>query len=302
MKKVLLLVLTLALMLIVLCMLGIAQAQSPAPCYTVALVNISSSATPGQMASVNRALETQLSESYNQLWVPTRSCAHMAPTYYTSAAQVPADAWPIFLVHTTAETGFFHCCGHTYGSWSPSTLSPYAAVADDGNADPSLTPDNWSSAISHEALEMLASPALDGHKLATGAPIGVGGDVYYSYEIADPLFGHNYFAVDPVSGARWRVADFVLPSWYTVGSPGPWDAMGALSGPLRTDGDALSAIRYYTFIDSRGVGGCSITAPPNVEPCKYPTTFSSSPVSTGSVAWRRTKAHIKHVKTTRKRR
>jgi hypothetical protein len=79
---------------------------------------------------------------------------------------------------------------------------------------------------SHEAVEMRADPKID-----RWAPMADGRDV--AQETGDPVESDDY--IIPVTiGGRTRmiaVSNFVLPSYFQLGSSGPWDFLGRLNGP-----------------------------------------------------------------------
>ena len=77
----------------------------------------------------------------------------------------------------------------------------------------------WSTVLSHEAGELLLNPDCD-------LCMAAGGEAW-QFEPFDPVYGQRY-EIDGVP-----VSNFVLPPFYRVGAPGPWDFLGLLDGPLR---------------------------------------------------------------------
>jgi hypothetical protein len=82
---------------------------------------------------------------------------------------------------------------------------------------------------SHEGLETRGDVPCD-----VWIPSGVDG-VRLAAESADGVEDTSYpIVVDDVEGQAprsIRVSNFVLPAWFVLGSPGPWDYLGVLSGP-----------------------------------------------------------------------
>src|SRR5947209_8790563 len=84
---------------------------------------------------------------------------------------------------------------------------------------------SWSVTMSHELLEMLADPLINLTALLQRT--AKSGRIYM-YEDCDPVEDDSFgYTVDSV-----LVSDFVLPSWFVPGSPGPWDFQKKLSAPF----------------------------------------------------------------------
>lgn len=80
----------------------------------------------------------------------------------------------------------------------------------------------WSSCASHELLEQLVDPDADGARITTWNhhPAAV------MAEVADPVESDSY----TINGVE--VSNFILPLWWEANSPGPWDYLRKLKGPL----------------------------------------------------------------------
>lgn len=82
---------------------------------------------------------------------------------------------------------------------------------------------------SHEGMETRGDVPCD-----LWIPSGIAG-VRYAAEAADAVEDTAYgIMVDDVQGEPPRaimVSNFVLPAWFVLGSQGPWDYMGTLTGP-----------------------------------------------------------------------
>ncbi|MFY4731328.1 hypothetical protein [Nitrospira sp. BLG_2] len=94
----------------------------------------------------------------------------------------------------------------------------------------------WQVVFNHEVLEMLINP-----RTSTAPQLGpvvtfLGRTGQFIKEVCDP--------VNEISYNNGKLADFIYPSWFIVGSPCPWDRLGVLPGPLTfTDGG------YMPFFD-----------------------------------------------------
>jgi hypothetical protein len=82
---------------------------------------------------------------------------------------------------------------------------------------------SWTVTASHELLEMLGDPYAN-----LSVQIRDDGTAV-AYETADAVEADN---LGYTIGST-LVSDFVLPSWFIAGSPGPWDLKGHCTGPLQ---------------------------------------------------------------------
>lgn len=103
--------------------------------------------------------------------------------------------------------------------WTTPDGLPYGVIGvlDDRDAGLSV-----SVTASHELLEM-----------AGDLPASAAGQVtdmdWAAWELCDPVEADR----DGYEAGGVQVSNFILPSWFISGSPGPWDFRGQLNGPLR---------------------------------------------------------------------
>jgi hypothetical protein len=83
--------------------------------------------------------------------------------------------------------------------------------------------DSVSSTLSHEALEMLVDPGANQYAFDWGR-------LLWACEICDPVQADVYSI--RAGGLRVPVSDFVLPSFFSLGTKGPWDHLGVLKAPF----------------------------------------------------------------------
>jgi hypothetical protein len=198
--------------------LSVAEASCPAgvPVQAITVVN-QAKVRPRALAKVERAVAAQ-SVQVRAAWATP--CVQFAP-----------GGWKVYLKVGGAEPHGEH---DSYGQ-------PYALVWTSG-----ASVEGWSRDFSHEVIEMLEDPTLNVRYSHDGST--------WQREIADPVDDLGY----RLNGVY--VADFVMPAWYagattasdvacigslcTDASPliappqatGPYDEMGVLAAPWRTDG------------------------------------------------------------------
>jgi hypothetical protein len=104
--------------------------------------------------------------------------------------------------------------------------TPYGIVAVqttmDAGYDPMVT-------LTHEFMEVLGDPeAIAMCEVETAGPFsGI------AYELCDPVEADSDgIVIGLPSGRRVTVSNFVWPSWFVKGSPGPWDERALLRGAL----------------------------------------------------------------------
>jgi hypothetical protein len=114
---------------------------------------------------------------------------------------------------------------------------PYAKVFCEGQ-DPQAV----EVTASHEALELAGDPDAQRFQFPGSGP-------GKAEEACDAVEELSY--PDPPTGVM--LSDYVLPAWYVQGSPGPWDKLSRLSGPLTQTAGG------YTIEDA---GGSIGTNPP----------------------------------------
>ena len=101
---------------------------------------------------------------------------------------------------------------------------PYAAVS----VGIAANTGSWQQAFTHEVDEMLVDPYLDRY---------INGELV---EVDDPVEMWGY---QEREHTNLFASDFVLPSWFEPGSPGPWDYMDMASGPLDTSQGVAPNVR-----------------------------------------------------------
>ena len=129
--------------------------------------------------------------------------------------------------------------------------------------------DEWSVALSHEAIELVGDPLAN--LLVQGPSPHDGRElVFYMFELCDPVTNDSY-AIDGV-----QVADFVFPGWFAHGSTAGGGASAA--GVVHTDfkrrqerGEVLRPFAtapggYLSYYDGRRAGDkwTTYTAPDDV--------------------------------------
>lgn len=139
-----------------------------------------------------------------------------------AAATIPPGAWPVTLVRHEHVAG---ALGHHEAG-----VVPFGVVAVEESAGVS---GGWRRTAMHEIDEMLINPWCDrGH---------IVGDIILAMEVCDYVEDDDDEATN-----------FVLPSVWVPGSPGPWDADGRLPGPVSINGrPPLTHGGYATFFDLR---------------------------------------------------
>lgn len=85
---------------------------------------------------------------------------------------------------------------------------------------------SWQASMDHEVLEMMINPFPAKYPLGAWAPevTFMGKTGRFILEVCDPVNTLTY------NGGT--LSDFVYPSWFTPGSPCPWDRLGVLPGPM----------------------------------------------------------------------
>jgi hypothetical protein len=72
----------------------------------------------------------------------------------------------------------------------------------------------------------------------------------YALEVADPVEAGTYRIGDIT------VSNFVLPSWFDPGAPGPYDQLGALRAPFALDDGGYAIVATETAVrEVFGAGG-----------------------------------------------
>jgi hypothetical protein len=104
-----------------------------------------------------------------------------------------------------------------YGYHDEKDGVPYAMVY---TGDPSVP---WSSIVSHEVLEMLVDPGLDGKIKVIQRPDGR----YVVLEIGDAAANSGGYTINDVV-----VSDFLTPDWFKTTGTGPYDMQWLIDQPF----------------------------------------------------------------------
>lgn len=160
---------------------------------------------------------------------------------------------PYFQQYADQICDSWHVCGHLYLASAPNTARDWTLTLNDtsdqagaigyhgvtktgvpeGFASVKTAIQNgmrWGVVFTHEYAEMAADPSasLTANTACQGDP-ETGNAVnctFVNFEVADPVQGESY-RLGPIT-----VSDFVYRSWFTPGSPGPFDAGRHLSAPM----------------------------------------------------------------------
>lgn len=186
----------------------------------IALVDMSNTIDPSELAAVAGALNEQLQADVAPAWN-----VHATVGAYPEA---PVGTWRVELHETIEEPG-------AAGFHSDERGQPYAMVA--------LADGHWTVTTSHEVIEMAIDPR--GMRLHTAAALegweGDTGRVRYLVEAADPCEEIHYNA------GGFEVSDFILPHFYRSSPRGTlagYSHTGAVQRPLEVlDGG------YISFVD-----------------------------------------------------
>ena len=150
----------------------------------IALVSKTTEIGPRELTRVAAALNTQLARDFGPAW--------NLDAAVTTARRVPPTAWPLIVTDDAPAAGV-----HLDDHGRPTALVDYA--------------DDWSTAASHELLEMCADPY--GNRLVTARAVKPGqGRVEYLVEVCDPCEAVSY-EIDGVA-----VSDFYTPQFLRPGA------------------------------------------------------------------------------------
>lgn len=183
----------------------------------IAILNQSTLISDTDVATMTEAVATQVQLDAAPLW----DRAPAAVVFYTDPTTVPPTAHGIAIVDTIQDEpkGLlgFHTEDEGGKLWG---VVPAKPILDNGGQ---VTIGDWSvsSALSHEALEMLVDPNCN-----LWASDGKGS--VYTFEVCDPVEAPSY-TVNEVS-----VSNFVTPSWFDSLAPATaqFDKMGQLTSPF----------------------------------------------------------------------
>src|SRR5262249_23507241 len=102
----------------------------------------------------------------------------------------------------------------------------FAAPSSDYGSDWTTGSDPISVTASHEALEMFADPRANEYCFDWDRYL-------WAREVCDPVQARSYTIV--TGGMQVPVSNFVLPAYFNVDAPGPYDHLGALKKPFSLD-------------------------------------------------------------------
>lgn len=165
----------------------------------IALVSKTAEIGAKELARVAAALNTQLARDFRPAWDVDAAI--------TAARGVPPDAWPLIVTDDAPAAGV-----HLDDHGRPTALVDYA--------------DDWTTAASHELLEMCVDPY--GDRLVTARAVKPGqGRVEYLVEVCDPCEAVAY-EIDGIA-----VSDFYTPRFF---DPAPragvrYSQTGAITRP-----------------------------------------------------------------------
>jgi len=163
----------------------------------IAVLNQSTLVSPDQVATMTRAIATQVKLDAAPLW--DRSPA--AVIYFSTAADVPANAHVVTVVDTiqNAPQGVlgFHTEDKGGRLWGVVAAKPEL------DAHGQILNGDWSvsSVLSHEVLELFIDPNCNLWATDNAGKV-------YSFEVCDPVEAPTY-VVNGVS-----VSNFVTPAWF----------------------------------------------------------------------------------------
>jgi hypothetical protein len=172
-----------------------------------------------------RALNKQMVEHFVPAWSAAQ-WGRFGLSYRLEGGDVP---WPVVAYSDPSVL--------PAGNFYPISYRPVVPDGELGDHDPmqgqvKANLDNVLDAVipSHECLETRGDLPCD-----IWIPVSPGRRI--AAEASDPVEDTWYeILVDDVEGQAprmIRVSNFILPAWFVPGSMGPWDYLGALTGPLQ---------------------------------------------------------------------
>lgn len=167
------------------------------------VVNNSSLVGDAELVKWCEGIQEQIDLDFAPIWNES------ATLVQKPAGTIPPDGtWTIELRDRSEEQG---ALGFHFDE-----ATPYGIVGVQDCIDDYVQP---SACLSHEVLELIHDPECSKCRQ-------VGGDVV-SDEVCDAPEGKPYESAN----GTW-VENFVYPSWFTPGAPGPYDKRGLLKAPL----------------------------------------------------------------------
>lgn len=176
---------------------------------TLALVSQVDDLSTAELQRVSAVLKKQIRGDFAPIWGVEADIA-----VFPSAADVPLEAWPIFIRKEIGTPG--SAAIHSVQDGRPYALVQFS--------------EGWSLTASHQCLEMLADPY--GNRLVSGpSPMSGQGEVQFLIQVCDPCESHEFaYEIDGIT-----VSDFVTPAFYGANesTEGKFDFRGAVSSPLQ---------------------------------------------------------------------
>lgn len=179
---------------------------------TIAVINHSTVLKDADVRAALPALQQQISKDFAPVW------GHDAVLVFGSNGG-PSEAafWQLVLLDDSDQAGALG-----YHDLTPQGL-PLSKVFAKTDAKYGLS---WTVTASHELLEMLADPFIN---LTSLVQSHAHSGLLYALEVCDAVESDTlaYKIADVL------VSDFVYPSWFVPGEPGPYDLAGHVVAPLQ---------------------------------------------------------------------
>ncbi len=212
----------------------------------IVIVNASPTLTDAEAARIVPALQVWDDTKLAPAWGFDRCTYHFQPWHAWHTAPVP-DAWPIFLNRHSVDTGVL-------GYHDDATLI-YGRVF---VGDCLRYGISWTVDCSHEAAEMRGDPTINKTFTMANGEIAM-------HELCDAVESDD-LAID-VGGVK--LSDFVLPAYFSIAAPGPFDYQKKLSGrcPALTAGGYMS---IYNGTDWTQITAMLLGDRPSIRANRYP--------------------------------
>lgn len=175
---------------------------------TIAIVRETTRLTDTFVASYARAQQIQVTRDFAPIWDLDATVIHVSP-----GDAVPPDAWVVALLDNSDQADALGYHDLTEAG-SPLSKVFVADALDDGLA--------WTVTASHEVLEMLADPRINGTVTI--------GDTEYALEVCDAPEDDRFSY--PVEGHH--LSAFVTPAWFDLLGKAPFTfpAVSMITAPL----------------------------------------------------------------------
>jgi hypothetical protein len=177
--------------------------------------NLSTLVTDASLAPLIKALQTQVIRDFVPAYGP-QVAANVALGTQNDGST------PLFLIDTDASAP-----AGALGWHADNDKAPYSIVT----VQPVILAGlSLGQVISHELLELLADPTCTTYEPSFWPPNSTA-PARIAYEVCDPVEDQAY-TIQNEDGTVATVSNFVLPSWFYPTTPGPWDFLKQLTGPL----------------------------------------------------------------------